>query len=112
MAMTDLGPSIQTINAEETGDEVRRLVGRVTRAGKRLVVEEGGAAVAAIVPAADLWRLHQWERERAELFAGLSEISAAFADVPVEELEREVAKAIAEGREAARRERLAGAAAR
>ena len=46
----------------------------------------------------DLQRLDRLDRERAERFKVLEEFGEAFKDVPVEELEREVARALAEVR--------------
>jgi hypothetical protein len=44
------------------------------------------------------------EAERAERFKVLDEIRAAFKDVPADEIEREVAKAVAEVREEKRQQ--------
>jgi hypothetical protein len=55
-----------------------------------------------IVPAEDLACRDRLEQERAERFAALSRISEAFADVPIDELEREVERAVAARRERAK----------
>ncbi len=64
----------------------------------RVIVEKSGVPVAAIISAADLERLNQLEEQRKARFKALDESRAAFKDVPDEELEREVARAIEETR--------------
>jgi hypothetical protein len=54
--------------------------------------------VAAIISARDLERFNRWEAQRGRDFAVIDEAREAFKDVPPEEIEREVAKAIAEVR--------------
>ncbi len=61
-------------------------------------MEKSGIPVAGIVSADDLRRLDRLDRERAERFKVLEEFGEAFKDVPAEELEREVARALAEVR--------------
>jgi prevent-host-death family protein len=93
------------MKASDARQHFSDVLNRVYRKQARVLVERSGIPIAAIVSTEDLARLDQLEAERAERFAGLSRISQAFADVPVEELEREVERAVAEGRAAARRER-------
>jgi len=61
-------------------------------------VTENGVPVAAIVSPSDLAYLGQRDHNKEAFFAVVDEIQAAFADVPEEELEREIAKAVAEAR--------------
>jgi prevent-host-death family protein len=82
----------------EVKQQLNRLVNRVYRHETRVMVEKSGIPVAGIVSADDLRRLDRLDRERAERFKVLEEFSEAFKDVPVEELEREVARALAEVR--------------
>ncbi|MGH2560318.1 MAG: type II toxin-antitoxin system prevent-host-death family antitoxin [Thermomicrobiales bacterium] len=103
--MSKRNPITQTMKASAARQQFSDVINRVYRNQSRILVERSGIPVAAIVPAADLERLDRLERERAERFAGLSRISEAFADVPVDELEREVERAVA-----ARRERVKSAA--
>lgn len=102
--MSGRNPITQTMNASAARQQFSDVINRVYRNRSRILIERSGIPVAAIVPADDLARLDRWERERAERFAGLSRISEAFADVPVDELEREVERAVA-----ARRERVMAA---
>jgi prevent-host-death family protein len=97
----------QTVRASEARQRFSEIVNRVFREQARVVIERSGIPVAAIVSAEDLKRLERYDRERAARFAALDRISAAFADVPLEELEREVARSIAETRAEMRQEREA-----
>jgi prevent-host-death family protein len=94
----------QTMKASDARQQFSDLLNRVYREHTRVVIERSGIPIAVIVSTEDLALLNQLDAERAERFAGLSRIGQAFADVPVEELEREVERAIAEGRAKARRD--------
>lgn len=87
--------------------QFQEVVHRVARREARVLVEEDGTPVAAIVSADDLRRLDRLEAEREERFEAMREFSRAFSDVPVEELERQVAVALAEARAELRAEREA-----
>ena len=76
------------------------------------IVEQGGVPVAALVSTEDLERLDRFDRERADRFAIIDELRAAFAGVPDEELEREADRALAEVRAEMRTERAQAAATR
>ena len=91
-------PTTQTMKISEVKQQLNRLVNQVYRRETRVMVEKSGIPVAGIVSAEDLRRLDQLDRERAERFKVLEEFGEAFKDVPVEELEREVARALAEVR--------------
>jgi prevent-host-death family protein len=82
----------------EVKQQLNRLVNQVYRRETRVLVEKSGIPVAGIVSVEDLERLDRLDRERAERFKVLEEFGEAFKDVPVEELEREVARALAEVR--------------
>ncbi len=96
--MSKQSPSLQTVSASEARHEFTKLLGQVTRQGGRVLVEERGGPVAAIISAQDLARLNRLEQERQQDFDILDELGSAFADVPAEAIEREVAKAVAEVR--------------
>ena len=104
--MQGRNPTTQTMKASDARQQFSDVLNRVYRHETRVVVERSGIPVAAIVSAEDLARLDHYDQERAARFAGLSRISEAFADVPVEELEREVERAVAETRARARAERM------
>jgi prevent-host-death family protein len=101
----------KTMKASDARQQFSDVLNRVYRDHTRVLVERSGIPIAAIVSTEDLAILNQLDAERAERFAGLSRISEAFADVPADELEREVERAIAEGRAKARRELAKTAAA-
>ena len=91
-------PTTQTMKISEVKQQLNRLVNQVYRHETRVMVEKSGIPVAGIVSAEDLRRLDRLDRERAERFKVLEEFGEAFKDVPAEELEREVARALAEVR--------------
>jgi len=91
-------PTMQTMKISEVKQHLNRLVNQVYRRETRVMVEKSGIPVAGIVSAEDLRRLNRLDRERAERFKVLEEFGEAFKDVPAEELEREVARALAEVR--------------
>ncbi len=89
-------PRIQTLKASRARQRWGKLLDQVFRRETRIVVERSGIPVAAIVSAEDLERLNRLESEREKDFAILDEFGKAFKDVPDDELEQEVAKAIAQ----------------
>jgi prevent-host-death family protein len=87
-------PTTQTINLSEVRKKFSQLLNQVHQGETRVVVEKSGIPVAAIVSAEDLAHLDRLEQERQERFQILDAIGAAFADVPPEELEQEVTRAL------------------
>lgn len=86
----------------------QRFIEVVTRVGRneaRVLLEDHGMPIAAIVSADDLRRLDQLDAKQSKSFAVIDEMRAAFQDVPVEEIEREAERALAEVRAEMRRER-------
>ncbi|MGH2614219.1 MAG: type II toxin-antitoxin system prevent-host-death family antitoxin [Thermomicrobiales bacterium] len=102
-------PTTETMKISDVKQQLNSLVNRVYRRETRVLVEKSGIPVAGIVSAQDLQRLERLDRERAERFKILDEIGEAFKDVPFEELEREIARAIAEVRAERRAEQVVGA---
>ncbi len=96
--MPEREPLTQTLNVTEARQQFSQLLNQVFRRQARVVVEKNGIPVAAIVSTDDLDELNRLEAERQKDFAVVDGIRAAFADVPDEELEREVARAVAEAR--------------
>ncbi len=88
-------PETQTMNASQARADWSRTLERVYRRQARVLVKKHGIPVAAIVSVDDLARLARLDAQRAADFEALDVIRATFEDVPDEELEREVAKAIA-----------------
>jgi len=95
----------ETMGFTEARQRLSQLVNRVARRETRVLLEKSGVPVAALVSPEDLWRLHALDAERAERFAAMREFSQAFATVPDEELERELANAQATARADLRKER-------
>ncbi|MFN0074203.1 MAG: type II toxin-antitoxin system prevent-host-death family antitoxin [Chloroflexota bacterium] len=104
--MHDQVPMTQTVSASEARAQWSQLLKSVFRRQSRVIVEKGGIPVAAIISAQDLERFNQLEQQRAERFQALDATRAAFADVPDDELEAEVTRALEQVR-AEKRLRLA-----
>lgn len=98
-------PKTQTLGATEARQQFSKLLNEVFRGETRVVVEKNGIPVAAIISAEDLEQLDRYQEERRERFAVLDRIGEAFKDVPLEEIEREVDRAVREAREAYRAQR-------
>jgi len=74
------------------------MLGQVARGQVRLVVQQNGKDVAALISAVDLERLEHLEWQRAERYKIVEEIQARFSHMDPEEVERDIAEAIAEMR--------------
>lgn len=109
--MREREPMTQTMKASEARQQFSQLLNQVFRGETRVVVEKSGIPVAAIISAQDLEQLARFEAQREKDFAVIDEIRAAFKDVPDEELEREVARAVADARARLREEAKRGATA-
>jgi prevent-host-death family protein len=105
--MREREPMTKTMKATEARQQFSQLLNQVFRRETRVVVEKSGIPVAAIISATDLERLNQLEAQRAERFKALDATREAFRDVPDDELEAEVAKAVASARRKLRKERAA-----
>ena len=97
----------QTVKASEARGQWSQLLNRVYRKQARVLVDKSGIPVAAIVSADDLEQLRRLEEAEVKL---LERMRAAFADVPEEQLERDVAAVMERVRAQARAEREAQAA--
>lgn len=91
-------PTTEAVTISEVKQGLNALVNRVASGETRVLVEKRGHPVAALVSARDLQRLEQLDRKWAEGERVLREFAAGFADQTEEDIEREVAKAIAEVR--------------
>src|SRR4051794_8745061 len=89
----------QVMNVSEARANWSELINKVYREDTRIVVEKSGIPVVAIISTDDLEKFTRMEAQRAERFKVLDEMREAFKDVSPEEIEREVAKALAEVRE-------------
>jgi prevent-host-death family protein len=95
----------QVINVTEARQKWSQLLNKVFRSRTRVIVEKSGIPVAAIISAEELERFNRLEEQRRQRFQILEEIGQAFKDEPPDEIEREVAKAIAEVRSEDRQRR-------
>jgi prevent-host-death family protein len=93
------------MKASDARQHFASVLDSVSRRETRIVVEESGIPVAAIVSAEDLERLDRLDRERAERFKVIDDMRAAFKGVPPEEIEREAERSVAEARAELRAER-------
>lgn len=111
--MAEREPVTRTMKASEARDHWSEVINQVFRRETRVVVEKSGIPVAAIISAADLDRLNRLDAQRRADFKVLEASWEAFKDVPEEEVEREVARAVAEARRklSAEREGAAGVSA-
>ena len=99
----------RSVEADEFKQSLPQTLSAVARGGERVIVEEDGVAVAAIVSLDDLKQLARLDARREAFFETLERIGAAFADEDPEESDRLSALALQEAREQMRRERAARA---
>lgn len=72
-----------------------RILDDVREADEPVIIEKSGVPVAAVVPLTVLERDRRWAAEHAERIALLERMRRPFRDVPTEEIETQVRKAIA-----------------
>jgi prevent-host-death family protein len=96
-----------TMSASEVRQHFSEVVNRVARGEDRVLVEKHGAPAVAVVSLEDARRLRVLDRQMRERQALLDAFREPFKDIPDEELEREIQKALAEVKEDRRREREA-----
>jgi prevent-host-death family protein len=97
-------PITKTLSASEARANWSQTLNQVARGKSRVIVEKSGIPVAAIVTPDDFARVIRLEAEREARFAVIDRIRDALKDVPDEELEREIPKAVAEARRQLREE--------
>jgi PHD/YefM family antitoxin component YafN of YafNO toxin-antitoxin module len=88
----------RTADVSEAGELLTALLGQVSRGQTRLVVQQDGKDVAALVSAYDLEHLEALDRRAAEGWQAIQEIWARNADIDPEEAERDIAEVRAERR--------------
>lgn len=98
-------PATERVTEARLRDDWDNLVQQVARGERRLLIEQAGTPVAAIISGRDLQRLQQFEAQISRDLQVLEASRNAFKDVPDEELEAEISKAIAEVRAEMRAER-------
>ena len=89
---------IQVMKASDVRAQWSQLLNKVFRNKTRVVVEKSGIPVAAVISAEDLQRFTQMEEQREKRFKALDKMREAFKNVPSEEIDREVKRAISQVR--------------
>lgn len=87
-----------TMKASDVRDNWSQAVEAVAGGEARIQIERSGIPVAGLVSARDLEWLAQRDRQLEELRGVVQQMRQAFVDVPTEEIEAEVARALAEVR--------------
>ncbi|MGH2559168.1 MAG: type II toxin-antitoxin system prevent-host-death family antitoxin [Thermomicrobiales bacterium] len=100
-------PAIETKTISEVRGELDEVFSRVRHLEARVIVEEDGAPVAAIISTEDLDRLARLDREQQEAWDVLEAMREPFRGVPTDEIEREAERAFAAVRAENRRRREA-----
>ena len=98
-------PETETLEITEVTSHFVRLVHDVAQKQSRVLVEEAGAPVAALVSLEDYRQLMRLDAQRADALRVVSESQELFSDVPPDELEREISQAAAEVRAEMKAER-------
>lgn len=88
----------QVMKASDVRAQWSQLLNKVFRSKTRVVVEKSGIPVAAVISAEDLQKFTQMEEQRERRFKALDKMRDAFKDVPSEEIDREVKRAISQVR--------------
>jgi prevent-host-death family protein len=101
--MGERAPTTRTMNATEARAQWSKLLKEVFRGNGPVMIEKSGIPVAAVISVRDFERWRRLEEDRERRFAIIDEVRAAFSDVPDDELEREIERAIAEVRAENRR---------
>ena len=86
----------QTLKASDVRSNWSQLLNKVFKEQTRVIVEKSGIPIAAVISAEDLWRLTRLEEERNERFKVIDRMRAAFKDIPDDEIERQIDKAVAQ----------------
>lgn len=98
-------PTMKTVTIDEAQQQFDRLISEVAKGETQVTIEQDGRALVRMQAAVSPKQREIDELMKDAAFRDLAAIGLAFKDVPVEELEQEVARAIREGRERRRRER-------
>ena len=100
-------PETKTLNVSETRAQFSALLNDVHRGDYRVLVDKNGIPVAAIVSPLDLQRLKRIDKQIEDDLKFMEEMREPFKDIPPEEIEAEVERAIKRVRAEMRAERLA-----
>src|SRR5215210_5173033 len=103
--MREQEPMTQTMKISDVKNQLSSVVNRVYRKETRVLVEKSGIPVAALVSADDLKRLDELDALDREAWDVVASMRAPFRGEPVDEIERETERIVAENREADRQQR-------
>jgi prevent-host-death family protein len=92
----------QVMDLDGPEQSLAEVVSQVTQRETRIIVEERGVPVAAIISAEELQRLSELDREREDHFSVIDRVRTAFAGVPDDEIEAETDQILARVRASAR----------
>lgn len=87
------------LGVSETKQQLSKLVNEVAAGNSRVVIEKHGLKTAVIIDMADYRQLLRHQARQRERDAAFLRISDAFADVPMDELERQIEIALADVRQ-------------
>lgn len=88
----------QVMKASDVRAQWSQLLNKVFKSKTRVVVEKSGIPVAAVISAEDLQRFIQMEEQREKRFKALDNMREAFKNVSLQEIDREVKKAVTQVR--------------
>lgn len=98
-------PTEDRMKLTDAKQHLSEVVNRVAQGESRVVIDKNGLPVAALISAAECRRFVAEDALREARFEAMGRISDAFADVPLDEIEAEVERAVASVRAKRRAER-------
>lgn len=93
--MTSSTQPTDSLNFSSVRQQLSEIVNQVARRERRVLVEKHGVPVAAIVSPDDLKRLDALDEDERRRTAAFRAISERLADLPLDELEREIERSVA-----------------
>lgn len=103
--MAQPGSVLKTISLEEFQRQLGRLVREVASGESRIIIHQGGEPLVRLEPAISTEQRTINAMMADSDFRDLAAISEALKDIPLDELEAQIAKALDEGKERRRRDR-------
>ena len=103
--MPEREPMTQTMTTTAASQAFSTLVDKVSKQETRIVVEENGKPVAALISAPDFERFNRAEARRLEWRDLLSRMREPFKGIPEDQLQRDVTAVVKEVRQAQRPQR-------
>lgn len=100
--------TVETMSVSEARQRFSETLNRVYLGDERVIIEKNGIPVAAIVPISTVRDAEITEQNRNAVLDAFRNLQDAFADVPEDELEQELANAVAEAKDIRRAKRASG----